>query len=317
MRALVTGGAGFIGSNLSEALLKRGDDVVVLDNFVTGRRENLVQAQEWAKEGDARFELVEGDMRDRATVARAMKGVDVVFHQAALPSVARSVDDPLTSHQVNVTGTLHLLLEARDQGVQRFVAASSSSLYGESPTLPKVETMPKEPISPYGLDKLACETYCVLFNQLYGLETVALRYFNVFGRRQDPASDYAAVIPKFVTLMQEDKPATVNGDGSQTRDFTYIDNVIDANLLSAQAPSEACGRFYNIACGERISLLQLVGAIGDVLGKQIDPVHGPPRAGDIQHSLADIEAARKLLGYEPKVDLSEGLRRTIDWYAGA
>lgn len=317
MRALVTGGAGFIGSNLTEALLKRGDDVVVLDNFVTGRRENLQDAEAWAKEGGASFELVDGDIRDRETVKRVMKGIDVVFHQAALPSVARSVEDPLASHQVNVTGILHLLLEARDQGVKRFVAASSSSLYGESPTLPKVETMPKEPISPYGLDKLACETYCVLFHQLYGLETVALRYFNVFGRRQDPGSDYAAVIPKFVTLMQEDKPPTVNGDGSQTRDFTYIDNVIDANLLSAEAPAEACGRFYNIACGERISLLQLVEAIGEVLGKKIAPVHGPPRAGDIQHSLADIEAARKLLGYEPKIDLAEGLRRTIDWYSRA
>jgi nucleoside-diphosphate-sugar epimerase len=246
-----------------------------------------------------------------------MEGVEVVFHQAALPSVARSVEDPVASHDVNVNGILNLLVTARNEGVRRFVSASSSSLYGESPTLPKVETMPKEPISPYGLDKLAGETYCVLFTQLYGLETVSLRYFNVFGPRQDPGSEYAAVIPKFVTLMQEGKPATINGDGSQTRDFTFIDNVVQANLRAAEAPPEACGQYYNVACGERISLLELVEAIGRVLGRSIDPVFGPPRPGDIQHSLADIEKARRLLGYEPSVRLEEGLRRVIAWYAGA
>ncbi|GAB4224044.1 MAG: SDR family oxidoreductase [Acidobacteriota bacterium] len=314
MRCLVTGGAGFIGSNLVEALLGRGEDVVVLDNFATGRRENLAEAERWAAAGGGRFTLIEGDVRDRATVARAVDGAEVVFHQAALPSVARSVDDPLASHQVNVTGTLHLLLEARDRGVRRFVAASSSSLYGESPTLPKVETMPREPISPYGLDKLAAETYCVLFHRLYGLETVALRYFNVFGPRQDPASDYAAVIPKFVTSMLRGEPAPVNGDGTQTRDFTFIENVVEANLLAAAAPAEACGEFYNIACGERISLLDLVDAIGTAIGRRIEPVFRPPRPGDIQHSLADISKAERLLGYRPKVALAEGLERTIAWF---
>jgi nucleoside-diphosphate-sugar epimerase len=314
MRCLVTGGAGFIGSNLVEALLRRGDDVAVFDNFSTGRRENLADAESWRAEGGGTFEVFEADVRDRAAVERAMKGVDVVFHQAALPSVARSVEDPLSSHEVNVTGILHLLLAARDQGVRRFVSASSSSLYGESPTLPKVETMERAPISPYGLDKLAGETYCALFTKLYGLQTVALRYFNVFGPRQDPNSEYAAVIPKFVTLMQEGQPATVNGDGSQTRDFTYIDNVVDANLKAAEAPPEACGEAYNVACGERISLLELVDAIGRVLGRKIDPVFGPPRPGDIQHSLADIDKARRLIGYEPKVGLDEGLNRVIDWY---
>lgn len=314
MRCLVTGGAGFIGSNLVEALLRRGDDVAVFDNFSTGRRENLADAESWRAAGGGAFEVFEADVRDRAAVERAMKDVDVVFHQAALPSVARSVEDPLSSHEVNVTGILHLLLAARDQGVRRFVSASSSSLYGESPTLPKVETMERAPISPYGLDKLAGETYCALFTKLYGLQTVALRYFNVFGPRQDPNSEYAAVIPKFVTLMQEGKPATVNGDGSQTRDFTYIDNVVDANLKAAEAPPEACGEAYNVACGERISLIELVDAIGRVLGTKIDPVFGPPRPGDIQHSLADIEKARRLIGYEPKVSLDEGLNRVIDWY---
>lgn len=314
MRCLVTGGAGFIGSNLVEALLGRGDDVVVFDNFATGRRENLAEAPLWAKAGGGSYTLVEADIRDRAAVDAAMKGVEVVFHQAALPSVARSVADPLLSHDVNVNGILNLLLSAREHKVRRFVSASSSSLYGESPTLPKIESMPRDPISPYGLDKLCGETYCGLFTRLYGLETVALRYFNVFGRRQDPNSEYSAVIPKFVTRMLAGQPATMNGDGSQTRDFTYIDNVIDANLLAAQAPKEACGHYFNIACGERVSLLELAELVGDILGKRIPPTFGPPRAGDIQHSLADISRARQLLGFEPKILFREGLERTIDWY---
>jgi nucleoside-diphosphate-sugar epimerase len=312
LRVLVTGGGGFIGSNLVEALLRRGDDVLVLDDFSTGRRRNLARAGDWAGGGGGRYELIEGDIRDDATVRRAMAGRELVLHQAAIPSVARSVDDPVTSHTVNVDGTLTLLLAARDAGVRRFVMASSSSLYGESPTLPKVETMPCDPISPYGLDKLAGETYCRLFTRLYGLPTVALRYFNVFGLRQDPASEYAAVIPRFATAILAGRPPTIYGDGQQTRDFTYIANVVEANLRSAEAPDVACGEAYNIACGERISLLDLVTAINRLAGGAVRPAHEAHRAGDIQHSLADIGKARRLLGYEPRVGLEEGLTRTIE-----
>jgi len=314
VKVLVTGGGGFIGSNLVEALLRRGDDVRVIDNFATGRRENLAEAESWAAEGGGHYELLEGDIRDPETVRRAVEGCDVVLHQAAIPSVARSVADPLTSHGVNVDGTLNLLLAARDLGVKRFVAASSSSLYGESPTLPKVETMCPDPISPYGLDKLAAETYCRLFHRLYGLGTVALRYFNVFGPRQDPSSEYSAVIPKFTAALLAGRAPTIYGDGGQTRDFTYIENVVRANLLAAEAPEEACGEAYNIACGERISLLDLVERLGRITGREIAPVHGDPRPGDIRHSLADIGKARRLLGYEPVVTLDEGLERTVAWY---
>ena len=314
MKVLVTGGGGFIGSNLVEALLRRGDDVRVIDNFATGRRENLAEAEAWAAEGGGRYELFEGDIRDPEIVRRAVEGCDVVLHQAAIPSVARSVADPLTSHGVNVDGTLNLLLAARDLGVKRFVMASSSSLYGESPTLPKVETMCPDPISPYGLDKLAAETYGRLFHRLYDLGTVALRYFNVFGPRQDPSSEYSAVIPKFTAALLAGKAPTIYGDGGQTRDFTYIENVVRANLLAAEAPEEACGEAYNIACGERISLLDLAERLGRITGRSIAPVHGDPRPGDIRHSLADIGKARRLLGYEPVVDLDEGLERTVAWY---
>jgi nucleoside-diphosphate-sugar epimerase len=312
LRVLVTGGGGFIGSNLVEALLRRGDDVLVLDDFSTGRRRNLARAGDWAGGGGGRYELIEGDIRDDATVRRAMAGRELVLHQAAIPSVARSVDDPVTSHTVNVDGTLTLLLAARDAGVRRFVMASSSSLYGESPTLPKVETMPCDPISPYGLDKLAGETYCRLFTRLYGLPTIALRYFNVFGPRQDPASEYAAVIPRFVTAILAGTSPTIYGDGRQTRDFTFVANVVDANLRSAEAPESACGEAYNIACGERISLLDLVAAINRLAGGSVRASHAERRAGDIQHSLADIGKARRLLGFEPRVGLDEGLSRTIE-----
>ncbi len=315
MRALVTGGGGFIGSNLVRALLGRGDDVRVIDDFSSGRRENLADASRLASEGGGRFELIEGDIRDESAVRRATDGRDVVFHQAAVPSVARSVADPLTSHEVNVDGSLRLLLAARDAGVRRFVAASSSSIYGESPTLPKVESMPPNPLSPYALDKLAAETYCRLFTKLYGLETVSLRYFNVFGPRQDPDSEYSAVIPLFVTAIANGRAPTVFGTGEQTRDFTYIDNVVDANLQAAEVPASACGEAYNIACGARVSLLDLIDRIGGILGKPTAPVHGPPRAGDIMHSLADIEKSRAKLGYEPAVPLDDGLERTIEWFA--
>lgn len=312
MRVLVTGGGGFIGSNLVEALLARGDEVLVLDNFATGRRENLARAPEWAAAGGGRYRLLEGDIRDEATVKRAIAGREVVLHQAAIPSVARSVEDPMTSHTVNVDGTLTLLLAARDAGVRRFVMASSSSLYGESETLPKVETMAPDPISPYGLDKLAGETYCRLFTRLYGLPTVSLRYFNVFGPRQNPRSEYAAVVPRFIEAALKGEQPTIYGDGQQTRDFTFVENVVAANLLSAEAAEEACGQAYNVACGERISLLDLAAAINRLTGSQVGPCHAPPRAGDIRHSLADISKAERALGYRPAVDLEAGLARTIE-----
>ncbi len=315
MRALVTGGGGFIGSNLTHALIARGDDVVVLDDFSTGRRVNLAGAEDAARRTGGRYELVEGTILDRSLVARLVDGCDVVFHQAAIPSVARSVESPLECHEVNVDGTLGLLLAARDAGVRRFVLASSSSLYGESEALPKVETMPSAPISPYGLDKLAAETYGRLFKPLYGLHTVALRYFNVFGPRQDPGSEYSAVIPRFVSLMSDGQPPTINGDGGQTRDFTFIDNVVQANLAAADAPDEACGEAYNIACGDRISLLDLVERIGRILGTSVKAKHGPARPGDIRHSLADIGKAKRLLRWEPTVALDDGLERTVAWFA--
>ena len=311
MRVLVTGGGGFIGSNLVEALLRRGDDVCVLDDFSTGRRSNLDEVESWRAAAGGAFELIEGDITCAETVGRAVAGCDVVLHQAAIPSVARSVQDPMASHRVNMDGTLTLLLAARDAGVRRFVAASSSSLYGESEELPKVETMTPAPISPYGIDKLAGETYCRVFTQLYGLPTVALRYFNVFGPRQDPGSEYSAVIPKFASMMMEGRAPTVNGEGLQTRDFTYIDNVVQVNLLAAQAPEEACGEAYNVACGGRISLLDLIGKLNEILGTRLEPAFGPPRAGDIQHSLADISKAGRLLGYRPAISVDEGLARTV------
>ncbi len=314
MRALVTGGGGFIGSNLAEALLRRGAQVRVVDNFATGRRENLVDADAWAAAGGGVFELLEGDIRRPDVVGRAVSERDVIFHLAAIPSVARSVADPLTSHQVNVDGTLNLLLAARDAGVRRLVFASSSSIYGDSPTLPKVESMPNQPISPYGLDKLAAETYCRLFHQLFGLSTVALRYFNVFGPRQDPASEYAAVIPRFIAAALAGRPATIYGDGEQSRDFTFIDNVVAANLLAASAGEGVSGQVLNIACGARTSLLELVRMIGAAAGAKVTPRHEPPRAGDIRHSLAGVEKARAVLGFTPEIGLEEGLARTIAWW---
>jgi len=310
-RYLVTGGGGFIGSNLTEALLDQGDDVRVLDDFSTGRRENLERTGEWAAGAGGHFELIEGDIRDQQTCAQAVQGVDYVLHQAAIPSVQRSVSDPAASHDVNVNGTLNLLLAAREAGVRRFVFASSSSLYGESESLPKVESMPSAPISPYGLQKLTGESYCGLFHRLYGLPTVALRYFNVFGPRQDPTSEYSAVVPRFMAALQDGQPPTIYGDGEQTRDFTFIANVVDANRLACQAGSGALGRAFNIACGSRVSLNELVRVIGELTGREIAPRHVDPRPGDIRHSLAGIDAARSDLGYEPAIDLTEGLRRTL------
>lgn len=306
-RAVVTGGGGFIGSNLAHALVARGDSVAIIDNFTTGRRENL-------RDLAGKIDLFEGDIRDAALVEKAMRGADFVLHQAALPSVARSVEAPEESHDVNINGTLNVLQAARRAGVKRLTFAASSSAYGETPVLPKVETMAPCPISPYGATKLLGETYCQVWTKCYGLQCVALRYFNVFGPRQSPENEYAAVIPRFVTWMQAGKSATVFGDGGQTRDFCYIDNVVEANLKALVAES-APGNIYNVACGERISLLDLVAEINRALGTSLPPVLLPARAGDIRDSLADISAARRDLGYAASVTFAEGLRRVIAWYA--
>ena len=303
---LVTGGAGFIGSHICERLLRDGHAVRVLDDFSNGKEENL--------EGlDGDIELFRGSVCDRNLVADAVKGTYVVFHEAALGSVPRSVADPLTTHESNITGTLNVLLAARDSGTRRVVFASSSSVYGETAVLPKREDMKPEPVSPYALSKLSAEQYCGVFHRVYGFETVALRYFNIFGPRQDPESQYAAVIPKFVTAIVDGRRPVIFGDGLQSRDFTYVDNVVEANLLASEA-SGAAGRFFNVACGGRYSLLDLLARIKDILGSDIDPIHEAPRPGDVRDSQASIEAAKNALGYKVLVDFDEGLRRTVQWY---
>jgi UDP-N-acetylglucosamine/UDP-N-acetyl-alpha-D-glucosaminouronate 4-epimerase len=304
-RFLVTGGAGFIGSNLVHALLARGDDVRVLDNFLTGREENL--------RGAEKIDLVRGDLRDADAVARAAEGVDFILHQGALPSVQRSVEDPIETNGINVQGTLHVLEAARKHKVKRVVFAASSSAYGESPTLPKVETMTPQPLSPYAVSKLAGENYLAAYYTCYGLETVALRYFNVFGPRQDPNSHYAAVIPRFVTAYLRGEPATIYGDGLTSRDFCFIDNAVQANLLACTAQG-AAGKVFNVACGVRVTLLDVIDRLGQIFGKRIEPRHEAPRPGDIKHSLADISAAKKILGYTAPVTFDEGLKRTVDWF---
>lgn len=303
---LVTGGAGFIGSHLVEALLRCGDQVRVFDNFSTGRRDNLAHVR-------ADVEIIEGDLRDADAVRRAVAGVEIVFHQGALASVQRSVDDPITTNAVNVTGTLHVLTAARDAGVRRVVFASSSSVYGDTPTLPKVETQAPQPLSPYAVSKLAGEQYCMAFSVVYGLPAIALRYFNVFGPRQDPHSEYAAVIPRFIDRMVRGIPPIIYGDGLQSRDFTYIENVVDANLAAADAPAD-CSAVFNVGAGERTSLLELAAQINQLLGANLAPDHQPPRAGDVRHSQAGIGAIRETLGYAPRVSLTEGLARTLAWF---
>jgi nucleoside-diphosphate-sugar epimerase len=306
-RALVTGGAGFIGSNLVGRLLRDGHEVRVLDNFATGHRENLSEFL-----GD--IELIEGDIQSYERVHNAVRGCQLVFHQAALPSVPRSIQDPLTSNAANVTGTLNILLASRDEGVRRVVYASSSSAYGANPDLPKQESMPALPISPYAVAKLAAEGYCRAFHRVYGLETVALRYFNVFGPRQDPLSQYAAVVPRFILAFLADEQPIVYGDGEQSRDFTYVDNAVEANLLAAGSEGVA-GEAFNVACAERISLNALLSELRSLAGKSIEAKYLDPRPGDVRHSLADISAARERLGYEPRVGVMEGLRHTFAWYA--
>lgn len=303
---LVTGGGGFIGSHLVDHLLAAGHRVRVLDNFATGHRVNLAHVS-------ADIELIEGDLRSSETVRQAVAGCEVILHQGALPSVPRSIADPLTSNAVNVEGTLNVLQTARAAGVRRVVIASSSSIYGDTPTLPKLETMPLNPRSPYATSKMAAETYTRLFAEIYGLETVALRYFNVFGPRQDPTSQYSGVIAKFMTMALQGTPYTVNGDGSQSRDFTFVENAVQANLKAATAP-DVSGQIINVACGERTSLRQIIAILNDLVGRDIPAIYGDTRAGDVEHSLADIEKARALLGYQPQIDVRTGLARTLEWY---
>src|SRR6476661_3958475 len=295
MRVLITGGGGFIGSHLAAHVASLGHEVRIIDNFATGRRSNVLALQ-------ADVELVEGDIQSYERVHNAVAGCEVVFHQAALPSVPRSVQDPLTSNATNVTGTLNTLLAARDAGVRRVVFASSSSVYGANPSLPKREDMAALPISPYAVAKLACEGYCRSFGEVYGLETVALRYFNVFGPLQDPRSQYAAVIPNFIVALLTGERPTIFGDGEQSRDFTPVENVVDANVLAMDA-EVAPGRVYNAACGEAVTLNQLFADLRDLIDADLEPVYTDGRAGDVRHSMADLTRSREDLGYEPRVGL--------------
>jgi len=303
---LVTGGAGFIGSHLCERLVQEGQGVRVLDNFFAGKAANLEPFKD-------NVEVIRGDIRDARTVAEAMRGVDIVFHEAALGSVPRSVADPLSTHEVNINGTLNVLLAARDAGVRRVVSASSSSVYGETPTLPKHEGITPQPLSPYALSKLAGEQYINVFNKVYGFEAVALRYFNIFGPRQDPESQYAAVIPRFVTALLEGRQPVIYGDGQQSRDFTFVENVVEANLLASEAEGIA-GRAFNVACGGRYTLLDVLARLKEIIGSTIEPLHEAARRGDVRDSQASIDAAAEAFGYRVRVDFDEGLRRTVAWY---
>jgi nucleoside-diphosphate-sugar epimerase len=303
---LVTGGAGFIGSHLVRRLLHDGYQVRVLDDFFSGKRDNLSEVAD-------NIDLIEGSMADFETATRAVQGVDCILHQGAMPSVPRSVADPLGSNHANVTGTLTMLTAARDAKVRRFVYAASSSAYGDTPTLPKVETMPTDPRSPYAVAKLAGENYCRAFYRVYGMETVCLRYFNVFGPRQDPKSEYAAVIPKFILAMLEGRPITIQGDGEQSRDFTYIDNTVAGNMLAMTAP-EAVGEVCNLACGERFTLNQMVQTLSEIMGITPEIQYLEGRTGDVKHSLADISKAQRLLGYQPQVSFRDGLAQTVEYF---
>ena len=302
---LVTGGAGFIGSHIVEALLQSGGKVKVLDNFFTGKKGNLVGFN---------IELVEGDIRNVETVKKAVKGVDCILHQAALRSVPMSIEDPWAYNEVNVTGTLNILLAARDAGVKRVVFASSSSCYGNTDRLPQIETQTPCPISPYAVSKLASEHYCSVFSNIYGLETVSLRYFNVFGPRQDPKSQYAVVIPLFIKAAFDGRPLEVHGDGLQTRDFTYISNAVNANVLAATTPNHLSGEVLNIACGEHHSLMDLIRILSKILGKELKITHTKPRKGDVRHTCANIDRAKELIHYEADVRFEEGLKKTIAYF---
>lgn len=303
---LVTGGAGFIGSHIAEELVSRGERVRVVDNFLTGRKVNIAPFED-------KIDFIEGDIRDAALCRSVVKGVDFVLHQAALPSVPRSVENPSLTNEINVTGTLNLLAAARDEGVRSFVFASSSSVYGDDPRLPKEEEMGGMPLSPYAVSKLTGEKYCQVFHHLYGFSTVCLRYFNVFGPRQDPTSQYAAAVPIFITRIMSGKAPVIFGDGTQSRDFTYVRNVVEANILASQS-EKAAGQVINIACGDRITVLSLIERISAILERNISPVHEAERTGDIKHSFAAIAKAERILDYRPVVSFEEGLDRTIAWY---
>ncbi|MGE3508812.1 MAG: SDR family oxidoreductase [Vicinamibacterales bacterium] len=301
---LVTGGAGFIGSHLATELVRRGHRVRVVDNLITGKRRNLAHLPE--------VEFLEGDLADPGVADRAVAGVDYVLHQAAIPSVPRSVEDPVTSHRANVDASLHVLVAARNAGVKRLIYAGSSSAYGDAPSLPKREDMPTDPLSPYALQKLVAEQYCQLFTRLYGFETVTIRYFNVFGPRQDPGSPYSGVISLFSAALLDGRKPTIYGDGEQTRDFTYVTNVVDGVLRACEAPG-AAGEVINVATGGRISLNELLRTMNRIVGTTIEATYGAARAGDVRDSQADISKARRLLGYEPSVQLEDGLRHTLAW----
>ena len=305
-RYLITGGAGFIGANLAHTLVARGETVRILDDFSTGRPENLRGIED-------RIEILRGDIRDPATMSRAVNGVEVILHQAALNSNPRSIQEPVQTNDVNVGGTLTLLQAARAAGTRRVVYASSSSVYGEAAGLPKTEDMPTAPKAPYGVSKLAAELYCRVFTQVYGIETVSLRYFNVYGPRQHPDSEYAAVIPRFLRRMLAGKRPVIFGDGEQSRDFTPVDNVVAANLLAAES-REGIGEVMNIAGGQPSTLNQLVAWLNELLGTDLPPIYEPPRPADIRHSYASIHMAGSLLGYQPQMDVREGLRHTIEWF---
>lgn len=307
---LITGGAGFIGSHIVKHLVEHGKEVRVIDNFLTGSRDNLRDVAD-------SIDLIEGDIRDTGLMRDAMRGVRYCLHQAALPSVPRSVEDPATSNEINISGTLNTLLAARDAHVERFVFASSSSVYGDSAVLPKREDMSPQALSPYAVTKLAGEQYTRVFHSLYGMPTVCLRYFNIFGAGQNPDSPYAAVIPIFISAMMHGKPATVHGDGEQSRDFCYVDNAVAANMLACSTPAErVAGKVFNIACGERFSINDLVRNLNELLDEEIEPVHTPPREGDVRDSLADITLAKDYLGYKPLVRFGEGLKHTVTWFQG-
>ena len=305
-RFLVTGGAGFIGSNICRKLVSQGCFVRVIDNLLTGKKSNLADIID-------KIEFIEADMGDEQKARNAMKGIDVVLHEGALPSVPKSVDNPAATHKHCVDATFTLLMAARDAGIKRFVYAASSSAYGDTPTLPKIETMAANPLSPYAAAKLFGEYYCSVFYKVWGLETISLRYFNVFGPYQDPTSQYAAAIPAFVTLMLKDKSPTIYGDGEQSRDFTYIDTVVDANLLAARVKHTA-GEVINIACGQAVTINQIIGMINKLVGKNVKPIYAPSRAGDVKHSLADITLARKTIGFNPAISFQQGLEKAIGWY---
>ncbi|MFH1312182.1 MAG: SDR family oxidoreductase [Candidatus Eisenbacteria bacterium] len=303
---VITGGAGFIGSNIARKLIGLGEEVVILDDFSTGKRENLEDIK-------SKVNLVEGDICNVDVVEQAVKGADYVLHHAAVVSVPRSVEDPVRTNEVNVDGTLNCLLAARDAGVRRFVFAASSSAYGDSVELPKREDMRPDPLSPYGIAKLVGEMYCKVFFDVYGLETVSLRYFNIFGPYQDPASQYAAVVPIFITKLLEGESPIVYGDGEQSRDFTYIDNAVEANILATTSP-RAPGKVINVACGTRFTLNDLFRRVSDLIGTKTPATYTEPRAGDILHSQGDISVASDLLGYSPRITFEAGLAKTVDWF---